>query len=364
MMRIDKCPYCGATITIGNGSKQGAIGDPFKMCSCCHKSYIEKNCYEYAVAYFYQKLIALNALGNNLAISALIAIFAGLGITKNSSFSYYGLTFLVLTVIFDSIMTLINYALKSEEINDSQKRCEDPYYVLKLGAVGLANINSEIYKEALLKLRNVPNFDVDEYYKIAKEKQRNKRNVLNLIIGSIIVIISIVLIVNITNTVKINSLYSNVETNKEKIEIYLESEDYSEAINYADECRGKAADIEGVDGEHYKYYDEILVKTVRKSVCGVWYSNTKPHKIYILTDDDSSFISFETDKDIDKNNLLKIAEKNKSEYSTQIESVSVSRGGIKGIYISIQKGGDGFSVNYNIGNDTITIKDEVFYRAK
>ena len=77
MMRIDKCPYCGATITIGNGSKQGAIGDPFKMCSRCHKSYIEKNCYEYAVAYFYQKLIALNALGNNLAISALIAIFAG-----------------------------------------------------------------------------------------------------------------------------------------------------------------------------------------------------------------------------------------------------------------------------------------------
>lgn len=364
MMRIDKCPYCGATITIGNGSKQGSIGDPFKMCSRCHKSYIEKNRYEYAVAYFHQKLIALNALGNNLAISALISVFAGAAITKNNSFSYYGLTLLVLIVIFDSILTLINYSLKSEEITDSQKRCEDPYYVLKLGAVGLANINSEIYKEALLKLRNVPNFDVDEYYKIAKEKQRNKRNVLNLIIGSIIVIVSIVLIANITNTVKKNSLYSNVETNKEKIELYLESEDYSEAINYADECRGKAADIEGVDGEHYKYYDEILVKAVRKSVCGVWYSNTKPHKIYILTDDDSSFISFETDKDIDKNNLLKIAEKNKSEYSTQIESVSVSRGGIKGIYICIQKGGDGFSVNYNIGNDTITIKDEVFYRAK
>lgn len=364
MIRVDKCPHCGATITIGNGSKQGAIGDPFTMCYHCRKPYLEKNCYEYAVAYFYQKLIALNALGNNLVISVLIAMFVGIAITKNTPFNNFGLIILLLTVIFDSVITFINYLRKTEEIEDSRKRCENPFYVLELGAVGHANVDSEIYKEALLKLRNVPDFDVDGYYKIAKEKHNEKRSIIYLIIGSIVVIAGLVLIMTIRDNVTKNDFYSKTEDNKERIESYLDAGNYLEAINCAEEYRAIAAGIEGIDGEYYKYYDEILVNAVRKSVCGVWASIDKPYRIYIFTEDDSSFVSFEVETYSDKKELEEIAKGNIEEYSIQIESVSVWRGASKGIYVCIEKGGDGFGVDYNMKEDTITIKEEEYLRIK
>lgn len=194
MIRVDKCPHCGATISVGNGDKQGSIGDPFCMCYHCRHPYLEKNCYEYAVAYFYQKLIALNVLGNNLVISVLISIFVAMAISKKWPYTNYLLLILVITIILDALFTFFNYFLKSEEIEESYKRCSNPLYVLELGMVGLANINSAIYQDSLKQLRNISDFNVDDYYKIAVEKHNEKRITLFLITGLVIFLIFLILL--------------------------------------------------------------------------------------------------------------------------------------------------------------------------
>ena len=142
----NNCPYCGRFLNMTYGIKYN-MGNPLRPCPQCGKQYVERHCYEYAVAHFYEKLLILNA-GMSLVITFPLFLIVSLLLPFHVHFLVNIIIALSISIPIDAVLVLIRRHKWKGSIDVSKQNCMNKQYVLLLDSVMEINRLSPYYLRA------------------------------------------------------------------------------------------------------------------------------------------------------------------------------------------------------------------------